>query len=108
MSHDAEPTSEETPWDCVSLEKNANSVLRPNVKPPESETTEPTDETNGRLTFFKVAEIVFILFFIGILAGAVLFVMKRSVFERSPDRRRRSTFFSVRYAKKSIIDEMVY
>lgn len=103
MSHEAEPASEETPWDCVSLEKNANSFLRSNAKPP----SEPTNETSG-LTFLNVAEVVFILFFIGILVGAVLFVIKRNLFARSPDRRRRSTFFSVRYAKKSIIDEMVY
>ena len=101
MSHETEPILEETPWDCVSFEKNADSFLHPKEKPQ----TEPSNKING-LTFLNVAEIVFILFFVGILVGGVSFFAKRHLLARSPSRRETSSFFSVRFAKKSIIDEI--
>lgn len=106
MSHEAEPDSEETPWGCVSLEKNVDSFLYPKVQTP----TESNDQSNG-LTFLRAAEVIFILFFIGIIVGAVVFFAKRalfirSLFHRSPGRRGKNAFFSVRFAKKSLIDEI--
>lgn len=100
-----DPISDELPWECVSLQKNLYSNTNSFFSSIQSNSSFSTksNKING-LTFSKVTEISFLLFFIGILVGSIAFITNRKI-RLVPSKR---FLYSVRYRKqkKSILDDM--